>query len=619
MKNPTSRRRPAMRTTPEMTPVPTAPVRHTHGSPSTAHEPPMRHPPRYAGFETIDRMLGATTARVTMGLSPASVLAALGDWAMHVAAAPGKLASLGREAALSALRYGLYLQDILGLDGEIGPTVGDPEDRRFAADGWRQWPFNAYAEAFRQTERWWGLATTGVRGVSRQHERQVNFLARQGLDVLAPNNWPLTNPEVLQAFRDEGGMNLVRGWQNLLEDVRRQLSDLPPPGTDAFQVGRDVAVTPGKVVFRNRLIELIQYSPQTEQVHREPVLIVPAWIMKYYILDLSPDNSLIGYLVRQGHTVFAISWVNPGPEDRDLTLENYRRDGVMAAIDAVSAIVPDERIHACGYCLGGTILAIAAATMARERDDRLKTISMLAAQTDFLEAGELMLFIDESQLDFLDDMMWEQGYLDARQMSGAFQLLRSNDLVWSRIVQQYLLGRREPLSDLMAWNADATRMPYHMHSQYLRGLFLENRLTAGRYAVEGRPIALSDIDAPIFCVATTRDHIAPWRSVYKINLPTDTEVTFCLTVGGHNAGIVSEPGHPRRSFQMSSRQAGDLYTDPDTWAGQAPRFEGSWWPAWHDWLVARGSAGQVPPPPMGAPDAGYRPLCDAPGTYVLER
>ena len=375
-----------------------------------------------------------------------------------------------------------------------------------------------------------------------------------------------------------------------------------------------VCPTTGAVVFRNELFELIQYAPQTDQVHAEPILIVPAWIMKYYVLDLSEHNSLIGHLVRQGFTVFAISWCNPTSDQSELSLDDYRRMGVMEAIDKVGKIVPDQKIHACGYCL--TILSIAAATMAREDDDRLASISLLAAQTDFQEPGELLLFLDESQIAFLEDMMWDQGYLDQRQMSRAFRVLRARELIWGRAVRRYLLNRDEKQSDIATWNADATRMPYCMHSQYLRGLFLENRLTAGRFAVDGRVIALKDIEAPMFVLGTETDHIAPWRSVYKTALFTDTELTFALTNGGHNGGILSEPGHRNRHYRIGTMSRDDLYQDPKTWASfHAPR-EGSWWPAWVTWLSDRSSGDLAAPPAMGAPDHKLPPLGPAPGAYV---
>ena len=364
-------------------------------------------------------------------------------------------------------------------------------------------------------------------------------------------------------------------------------------------------------------MELIQYEPATAEVRPEPILIVPAWIMKYYILDLSPSNSLVHYLRQQGFTVFMISWKNPGLDERDLGMEDYHALGPIAALEAISRIVPDRQVHSVGYCLGGTLLAATAAAMARDGDDRLKTLTFLAAQTDFTEAGELTLFISESQVAFLEDMMWEQGYLDGSQMAGAFHMLRSNDLIWSRLIRDYLMGERQAISDMMAWNADATRMPYRMHSEYLRKLFLNNDLAEGRFGVAGRPVALSDIRVPVFAVGTEIDHVAPWRSVYKFNLTMDTEVTFMLTSGGHNAGIVSEPGHPRRHYRVSSRTDTDRYIDPDMWLKHTAAKEGSSWPEWVRWLEARSGDARAPPA-MGAPQRGLWPLVDAPGTYVLQ-
>ncbi len=326
---------------------------------------------------------------------------------------------------------------------------------------------------------------------------------------------------------------------------------------------------------------------------------------------------MVRYLVEQGHTVFMISWKNPRAEDHDMGMDEYLRLGVGAAFDAVSAVVPERKIHAVGYCLGGTLLAIAAAALGRDGDDRLASLTLFAAQTDFRQAGELLLFIDESQLTFLEDIMWDKGYLDTNQMAGAFQLLRSNDLIWSRVVRDYLLGERNPMSDLLAWNADATRMPYKMHKEYLRRLFLHNALANGQYRVDDQPVAISDIRAPIFAVATEQDHVAPWRSVYTIHLQADTTVTFLLTNGGHNAGVVSEPGHPHRHYQVATKVEGQPYLDPDAWFARTPVKQGSWWPEWHNWLLEHSSS-RVPPPSLGNPDKGYVALDNAPGAYVLQ-
>lgn len=568
--------------------------------------------------DIADRAVHASIARFTAGISPAALAGAYLDWASHLAVSPGKQVQLLDKAFRKGLRLGTYITHCAAGRHEAGGCIAPlPHDRRFINDAWQRPPYNIIHQAFLLTQQWWHNASTSVRGVSPQHERVVEFASRQVLDMVSPTNFLATNPELLLHTMEQGGLNLLRGVQNLVEDWERAISGKKPVGTERFQVGKDIAATPGKVVYRNRLIELIQYAPSTPMVRPQPILIVPAWIMKYYILDLSPQNSLIKHLTDEGFTVFAISWRNPDPECRDLGMEDYRRLGVMAALDVIGAIVPGEAVHAVGYCLGGTLLSIAAAAMARDGDERLRSITLLATQTDFTEAGELMLFINESQITFLEDMMWEQGFLDARQMAGAFQLLRSNDLIWSRLIRNYLMGEREAMTDLMTWNADVTRMPYRMHSEYLRHLFLDNDLAEGRYLVDGAPVALSDIRAPLFAVATKADHVAPWRSAFKIHLMTDTEVTFLLTSGGHNAGIVSEPGHRGRSYQIRTRASNHPYISPDTWAGNEPVLHGSWWPEWFAWLMAR-SGPPVSPPAMGSPAAGLPTLGDAPGAYVLQ-
>ena len=571
--------------------------------------------------ETIDRMVNANLARGTGGISPVVLAMAYSDWLMHLGMAPGKQALLNEKAVRKMIRLGLYAFKS-GQNPGTSPCI-EPlrQDHRFDGEGWRQWPYNLIYQSFLLTQQWWYNATTHTRGVNRQNEAIVSFVTRQVLDMFSPSNLPLTNPEILRATMEEGGQNLTRGWANFMADMEKLIAGKRlDEGEEQFVVGRDVAITRGQVVFRNSLIELIQYQPATSQVYAEPVLIVPAWIMKYYILDLSPHNSMIRYLVEKGHTVFTISWKNPTAEDRDTGMDDYREQGVMAALDAVSMILPGRKVHTVGYCLGGTLLTIVAAAMARDGDHRVKTMTLFAAQTDFVEAGELLLFINESQVAFLEDMMWDQGYLDAGQMVGAFQLLRSNDLIWSRLVYDYLLGQRQPINDLMAWNADQTRMPFRMHSEYLRHIFLGNELATGHYKVKDRPIAISDIRAPIFTVATEQDHVAPWRSVYKINLLADAdEVTFLLTSGGHNAGIVSEPGHGRRAYQVAGRTDQDRYIDPDTWQATTTKQQGSWWPAWQAWLVKHSAEHQVSPPLLGAPDKGLHPVDDAPGLYVLQQ
>lgn len=568
--------------------------------------------------DVIDRAFHAAIAHASGGLSPAALAQAYADWWLHLSLAPGKQFQLQQKAVRKLIRWQLHASHAI-----VSATPGEPcieplaQDRRFSEPEWQALPWSLVYQSFLLTQQWWHNATTGVPGVSKEHERMLDFSTRQMLDVFSPSNFVATNPVLMKATIAEGGMNLLRGMQNAIEDLERRSGGHGPKGVEAYRPGKDVALTPGKVIFRNDLMELIQYAPTTDEVQAEPILIVPAWIMKYYILDLEPDHSLIRYLVSRGFTVFTISWKNPDSKDRVLSLDDYRTKGILAALDAINKIAPGQKVHATGYCLGGTLLSIAAAAMGRDGDERLKSVTLLATQTDFTEPGEMQLFINESQVRFLEDLMWEQGYLDSKQMSGAFRMLRSRDLIWSKMVREYLFGERQDLNALMAWNADGTRMPFAMHSEYLRRLFLANDLAEGRYPVEGRPVAIADIRPPIFAVGTVKDHVAPWKSVFKIHLLADTETTFLLTKGGHNAGIVSEPGHPHRSYQVATRRDGQPHLDPESWKERTPHQEGSWWPAWADWLIDH-SSGVVPPPPMGRPDVGLEAIADAPGTYVLQ-
>ena len=567
-------------------------------------------------FRTLDRLSRAFLARATQGISPVALAETWADWALHLTLSAGKRLELFQRAAMTMARFGLWLPGAAAetkREAFAEPAAGD---RRFLDPAWARWPFNALAQGFLSTEDWWREATSNVPGLVRDREAEVGFMTRVLIDVFSPSNIPWLNPVIIDETAKAGGYNLVRGAANWLDGFDRMLSGKPPAGAEAFEVGCNVAVTPGKVVYRNDLIELIQYEPATDKVFLEPILIIPAWIEKYYILDLEPQSSMVRFLVERGHTVFMVSWKNPDSRDRNVSLDDYRRQGVMAALDAVTAIVPNRKVHACGYCLGGTILAIAAATMARDNDERIASLTLLASQTDFADPGEIMLFLDERQVMLLDDLMWDQGYLDSRQMAGTFQALRSDELIWGKFIREYVLGERDELTALMAWNADQTRMPARMHSEYLHALYLENRLSAGRYAVGGKVIALRDIRAPIFAVGMVRDHISPWRSVYKVTLFSDTDVTFVLASGGHNVGIVNPPSQAKGSFQLMTREEGERYMDPDTWIAAAPHHQGSWWPAWEEWIKASGSNEEVIPPPLGAVDEGYPPLADAPGLYV---
>jgi polyhydroxyalkanoate synthase subunit PhaC len=590
-------------------------------SPSVAAPAPLSkaQPVRDLGNHEspLDRIAHAGIADLSGGFSPMALALATYDWALHLAASPGRRAALAASAFSKQATLALPAR-VASRSAANGALTKQSrsDDRRFRAEEWGQWPFSFYADAFLAAERWWDEATSHVHGASSHHLALLNFVGRQALDTAAPSNFLLTNPVALKQTAREGGLNLIRGAANFATDVQRQLRGERRDAEKAFRPGEKVAITKGVVVKRTGLAEIIQYSPTTASVQAEPIVITPAWIMKYYILDLRPENSLIRHLVDSGFTVFCISWRNPTPEDRDLGFDDYLNEGVMAAISAALAITGASRAHLVGYCIGGTLAVIAAAAMARDNDDRIRSLTLFAAQTDFHEAGELRLFIDDSQLALLEDVMWEQGVLESRQMAGSFDLMRSNDLIWSRAIHHYLMGEPEEVDDLAAWSSDATRMPYRMHSEYLRQLYLDNNLAEGRYRVGGRLVALQDIRAPIFVVGAEHDHVAPWRSVFKIHYLADTEITFALANGGHNRGVVAPPGQGNRHFRLATTPAHNPRPDPDSWVAAAPLRNESWWLAWFDWLAAR-SSGLAPPPPLGLASAGLAPLSPAPGEFVL--
>lgn len=545
----------------------------------------------------IDAVWHSAIGKLTAGISPAALTTAHLDWAMHVAGSPAKQTELWVEAQNSLL-------DLLQMKSNE-----DVSDKRFADPAWNQFPYSLYRDTFLAQQAWWNTATRNVPGVDSKHLDIVNFVTRQMLDMASPTNFTLTNPTVRERTVQELGQNLMRGLQNWVEDFNQLLLKTPAK-TEEFTVGETVARTPGDIVLRNDLIELIRYTPTKKKLHPEPILIVPAWIMKYYILDLSDHNSLVRYLCDQGFEVYMISWKNPTAEDAEKSMQDYVDLGVTASVEHVLSGGAKD-LHAVGYCLGGTLLSIAAAAMARDQRNGLKSMSLLASQVDFAEPGEIGLFINESQVTFLEDLMKTQGYLRADQMAGAFRMLRSNDLIWSRVIRHYLLGERTEMNDLMAWNADSTRMPAKMHSEYLRHLFLENQLAKGRYKVDGRPVALTDIRVPIFCVATEKDHVSPWRSVYRLLLLTDTDVTFLLTNGGHNGGILSEPGHENRHHRLRHKVEGDPHRAPNQWFDTAEVKDGSWWPVWVKWFKSQSG------PVASARPEVFTALGPAPGTYVF--
>lgn len=578
-----------------------------------------------AGMEAWAQSIDAAThqqlSAISHGLSPISLSLAYADWLAHMSASPGSQALRFYDAWQSYLQAA---EKNVQLTSQPAAAAETDNDARFKDTTWSQWPYNVIKNNYKTMEEWWRDAAK-IDGMNPHHQHLVNFFMKQYMDALSPSNSALTNPEVLKEGVETLGASWVKGWQHLIHDQHHALEKKTHPSTATnealpYVVGKDVATTPGKIVFRNDLIELIQYSPTTPQVHAEPLLIVPSCIMKYYILDLSPHNSMVCYLVSQGFTVFMISWRNPDGAMRDVGLSDYVNHGVLDALAAVEKNSASKQVHAMGYCLGGTFLSIAASWLSNAQADgnkkypSLASVTLLAAQVEFSEPGELGVFIDHDQLINLREEMARTGYFSGRQMLDSFRFLNSRDLIWSQITQRYLLGKDEVGIDMMSWNSDHTRLPERMHNEYLDHLFLNNALAAGHFRLNDSPIALMDIRTPMMVVGTTRDHVSPWHSVYKIHLLCDTDITFVLAAGGHNAGIISEPGHRNRHYQLSHTPHGSGWTDPAEWARKTPTTDGSWWEAWSGWLAQHSSqkiAARTP--------SVKNTLCDAPGDYVMTR
>jgi polyhydroxyalkanoate synthase len=571
--------------------------------------------------DDASRLALAGLARLTGGLSPQAFGGAWLNVLSSLATSPGRQAELARGALQKSLALAQFGAFALAGKGRAPDAAGTPYAARFSGEEWAKFPFNVFAQSFLTVAQWAREAVQRVPGADSAATELAGFTLREGLEVLAPDNYLPTNPKLVEQTLRENGRNLLRGARFLAEDVQRAFKGQGPVGTEEFRVGEQIAASPGKVVLRNRLMELIQYSPQTPSVYAEPVLIVPAWIMKYYILDLSAKNSLVRYLTALGHTVFMVSWKNPDAADRELSMDDYVNLGVREALAAIAKVRPRRKVHATGYCIGGTLLSIAAAELAARGElDRLASLTLFAAQTDFSEPGELSLFINPAQLAMLEAVMAREGVLDSAKMGGAFQLLRSYDLLWSPAVTTYLRGERLGMNDLMAWNADGTRMAHRMHTDYLHQLYLHNDLAEGRYESSGERLNLADVTLPMFVVGTETDHVAPWKSVYKVGrLVRSADYTFCLTSGGHNAGIISGPEHPKRRHRVHAHKAGTRHLSPEHFLEKVAPQPGSWWPTWAAWLAARSSPTRVKPPTMGAPARGLKPLGNAPGSYVLQR
>ena len=500
-----------------------------------------------------------------------------------------------------------------GMEPVIAPA---PTDRRFKDDAWQENPlFDYIKQSYLLAARYAHSCAGGAEGLDPHTEEKVEFFTRQFVDALAPTNFVASNPQVLRRTMETGGQNLIDGLSNLLEDLEDGQGKLRIRMTDVekFELGENVAVTPGKVVFQTELMQLIQYEPTTEEVHRRPLLIFPPWINKYYIMDLRPKNSLIKWLVDQGHTVFIMSWVNPDESLADKGFEDYLEQGPLAALDAIEQATGERRIKAIGYCLGGTLLASTLAYMKAKDDDRIKAATFFTTMVDFSEPGELGVFIDEEQLTLIEETMKEKGYFEGSHMAEAFNLLRANDLIWSFVVNNYLMGKDPFPFDLLYWNSDSTRMPREIHSFYLRNMYQNNVLCQpGGVTLKGVPIDLRTIDTPVYMLSTREDHIAPWTSTYAGTQLYSGPIKFVLGASGHIAGVINPPAANKYGYWTNK----ELPTNPDEWLAGATQHEGSWWTDWDRW-VKKYNGKKVPARVPG--DGKLDVIEDAPGSYVKLR
>ena len=538
------------------------------------------------------------------------VARAFTDLAARMLADPWKVAEM--QTKMFWDHVALWQSSLLRMLGKEVPSVAEAAkgDNRFRDAGWQdQFLFDYIKQSYLIAARHLHDAVSSVDGLSDETRKKVNFYTRQYIDALSPSNFALTNPQVLRETLHSGGQNLLKGLNNLLADIER--GGIRMADEKAFKLGLNIATTPGKVVFQNELMQLIQYAPSTETVFKRPLLVIPPWINKYYILDLREKNSFVRWAVEQGHTVFVISWVNPDGRYAGKTFENYLFDGPLAALGAIGQATGENEVNIIGYCLGGTLLGATLAWMAQKNDRRAASATFFASLLDFSIPGELGVFIDEAQVENLERRMQERGYLEGSEMAATFNMLRANDLVWSFVVNNYLLGKDPFPFDLLYWNSDSTRMPAKMHSFYLREMYLANRLRVpGGITLGGVPIDLGKIAIPAYFVSTLEDHIAPWKSTYQGARLLSGPTRFVLGGSGHIAGIVNPPAAKKYGYWTGS----ELPESADEWQAGASRSEGSWWIDWQAWIAGLSGADRAPArvPGTGALQA----LEDAPGSYV---
>jgi polyhydroxyalkanoate synthase subunit PhaC len=490
-------------------------------------------------------------------------------------------------------------------------------DKRFAEPEWESNPFyQTLKESYLLASEYLLNEAEKTDGQDTEEQRRLKFHLKQFVDAMAPVNFLLTNPAALRRIAETGGTSLAEGTRNLLADLKE--GRLSMTDTTAFELGENIAVTPGKVVYKNDLIELIQYEPTTEQVYETPILFLPPWINRYYILDLTAEKSMVRHLVEHGFQVFMVSWKNPDASMRDTRFEDYMTDGPLAAAEVIRQITGSEKVNPVGYCVGGTLLAVTEAWLAAGGDESpFSASTFMVALQDFADVGDTAVFIDEPQVEFMEQSMMERGYLDNRKMANMFNLLRSSELIWANVINNYLLGQKPPAFDLLYWNADGTRMARDAHSFYLRNTYLENNLIEpGKVEVKGRPIDLGEIEGEVYAVGAQRDHIVPWYSAWRIGQLTNATTRFALANSGHIAGMINPPSSGKgRHWVNEDGDAGEAKT-AEEWLQNATEHEGSWWEDWTNWLEPR-SGEKVDPPGVGS--VQYPPIEDAPGTYVRER
>ncbi len=497
-----------------------------------------------------------------------------------------------------------------GQDGEpvIAPEKGD---KRFSTPDWQQnLVFDALKQSYLLAATTLLKSASEIQGMDEHQQRKLVFYLRQFLDAISPTNFAFTNPQVIHETIQSGGQNLVTGMEHLLRDMKA--GNIKMTTSDAFAPGRNLALTPGQVVYRNTLIELIQYAPQTNKVYAIPLLLIPPWINKYYILDMQPQNSLVKFLVDQGFTIFVISWKNPDASMEKLSFDDYLTLGPLSALEVVKEITGSPKVNTLGYCIGGTLLSMALPYLAAKKDETVNSATFFVSLQDFSEVGDTAVFIDEPQVTYIEGQMMERGYLDSRSMAAMFNMLRANDLIWSNVVNNYLLGKEPPAFDLLYWNADGTRMTRAAHSFYLRNTYLENNLVKPtKIILKGVPIDLGKIRQDIYAVGAEQDHIVPWKSAWQITQLASGNVRFVLGASGHIAGIISPPSKGR-GYWTNEKPV----KNADQWLESAESHKGSFWTDWVEWLKSR-SGEQVVPPAMGS--EAHPPITAAPGTYVLEK